>query len=247
MKNQNHDLLVSVVIPHFNHRAYLPQAVLSIVGQTLSPDDFEIIIVNDDPRFNLNNYAKICDGVVNIRVIQNWTRKGQSACLNIGIRLAKGKYVAFQDADDWSTPFRLKESHHQMVIENADFLYGDFIAVRPNKQPLYFTARPWERKNLMAGQLTTAFGSMMVRADVAKKIPFRENIGYMNDIAWLLDLTKEPRRITVLHLPLMYYRQHTSTFRTCKKIPVVRKIKRLWMKHKATKVIRKINMESKND
>jgi len=97
--------LVSVILPTYNAAAYLGKAIDSILAQSYR--HFELIIVNDGSSDNtqvlLSQYQDPRMTVI------NQANLGLPKALNQGIRLAKGKYIARQDADDISLPERLSE------------------------------------------------------------------------------------------------------------------------------------------
>ena len=85
----------------------LEQAVDSILNQTF--EDFEFLIVDDGSRDSLvrgllAQRAK-CDARIRIAAEPH---RGLTASLNRGLRLARGTWIARQDADDWSGPERLE-------------------------------------------------------------------------------------------------------------------------------------------
>lgn len=90
----------------YNAGSHLSPAVNSILSQSFR--DFEFLIVDDassDDSLALLRKFEAADE--RVRVIQNKENKGQTACLNQGLREAKGKWIARQDADDLSLPGRL--------------------------------------------------------------------------------------------------------------------------------------------
>ena len=94
--------LVSVVIPLYNKSQYIERALSSVFVQTYPP--LEIIVVDDGstdngPQRVLDlNYAKI--------ILIRQENRGPGAARNAGLSIAKGKYVAFLDADDeWYPSF----------------------------------------------------------------------------------------------------------------------------------------------
>jgi glycosyltransferase involved in cell wall biosynthesis len=89
--------LVSVVIPTYNRRNYLKQAVDSVRSQTYN--DIEIIIVDDNSSDGTERYLKSLDAR-NVKLIFHDSNKGQSATRNDGIEEAEGKYIFFLDDDD---------------------------------------------------------------------------------------------------------------------------------------------------
>jgi glycosyltransferase involved in cell wall biosynthesis len=97
---------ITVLMTVFNGGRHLAPAVQSILSQ--SHTDFEFLIVDDastDGSIEALRYFAAGDS--RIRLLLNDCNKGQTACLNQGLREAKGKWIARQDADDLSLPGRL--------------------------------------------------------------------------------------------------------------------------------------------
>lgn len=97
--------VVSILMPVFNTAPYLGEAIDSILSQTFS--DFELIILNDCSPDNsddiLNTYGD--SRIVRYKGDKN---VGLSNVLNVGIEMARGKYIARMDSDDLSLPERLQ-------------------------------------------------------------------------------------------------------------------------------------------
>ncbi len=104
--------VVSVVIPTHNRPKWLRRAVASALSQTL--DDIEIIVVNDAGEPVDQLLAELdCDGKVeSIRFAQNRER---SAARNAGLALARGRYIAYLDDDDW-----WEHDHLRPLVEELD-------------------------------------------------------------------------------------------------------------------------------
>ncbi len=92
--------LVSVIIPSFNRGKFLGKAIESVLSQSLQ--EFELIIVDDgstdDTRSVVDNYKQHFKGVIRYQHID---RKNAAAARNVGIRMARGRYLAFLDSDDY--------------------------------------------------------------------------------------------------------------------------------------------------
>ena len=88
----------------YNDEKYIREAVDSILNQTFR--DFEYIIINDGSTDKTEGVLKSYNDP---RIIIRSNRKniGLSKSLNLGLRMAKGEYIARQDADDISMPNRL--------------------------------------------------------------------------------------------------------------------------------------------
>ena len=95
MTNQSH-LLVSVIMPAFNSVATIGSAIQSVIDQTYPY--WELIVVDDGSEDNTSEIATSFRHP-GIKVLQQ-ENQGQSGARNTGIESARGKYIAFLDADD---------------------------------------------------------------------------------------------------------------------------------------------------
>ena len=95
--------LVSVIIPYYKKRQYIDRSIKSVLNQKYKK--FEIIIVYDDQLINDLLYLKeIKKKDSRIRIIINKKNIGAGLSRNKAIKIAKGKYIAFIDADDlWNS------------------------------------------------------------------------------------------------------------------------------------------------
>ncbi|MBT8068745.1 MAG: glycosyltransferase [Gammaproteobacteria bacterium] len=88
---------VSVVIPVYNRADSITGAVNSVVNQTFR--DCEIIIVDDG---STDNTRTVVESLIDdrVRYVRHDMNKGANAARNTGVKLARGRYIAFQDSDD---------------------------------------------------------------------------------------------------------------------------------------------------
>lgn len=99
---------ISVVMPLFTGEAYLAEAIESILNQSFS--NFELIIVceygSSEKCLEIaEEYAKKDSRII---LVHNSERLGISESINIGMRMAEGKYIARMDSDDISGIHRFK-------------------------------------------------------------------------------------------------------------------------------------------
>lgn len=115
---------ISVIIPVYNAEHYLPECLNSVLKQSLN--EIEIICVDDGSKDAsleiLNQYA--CNDN-RIKILQ---QKNQYAGVarNNGMKIAKGKYVAFLDADDYYLEGALLNLYQLAEKNNLDFIKGSF-------------------------------------------------------------------------------------------------------------------------
>ncbi len=102
---------VSVVIPTCNRPDLLSQAIQSVLMQTFQ--DFEIIVVDDGTESVAQAVESFKDS--RIRYIKNIGVHGGGAARNLGIKEAKGDFIAFLDDDDEWLPEKLSIQMQRMV------------------------------------------------------------------------------------------------------------------------------------
>ncbi len=95
--------LVSVVIPTYNSGRFIAQAIRSVLGQTYAR--YEVIVVDDGSTDETKDVLREFDGHSRYLYQDN---RGPSAARNAGIRLARGEYICFLDADDIWAPNKLE-------------------------------------------------------------------------------------------------------------------------------------------
>lgn len=86
---------ISVIIPAYNEEKYLGQMIDCVLSQTLKP--FEVIVVNDGSK---DGTQKVIDSYGSRLICLNQENQGLSASRNNAMKIAKGDYIAFLDADD---------------------------------------------------------------------------------------------------------------------------------------------------
>lgn len=101
-------MLVSVIIPAYNAQEYLANAVHSALEQEgLPPEELEVIVIDDCSTDGTQAVMQSFDGDPSVVCISNEKNMGVAETRNRGIRMARGEYVAFLDADDWWEPDKL--------------------------------------------------------------------------------------------------------------------------------------------
>lgn len=157
---------VSVVLAVYNGERHLEASLRSILDQTFT--DFEVIVVDDG---SVDRTPEILSGMrrsdSRIGVIRQENR-GLAASLNRGIALARGAYIARQDADDMSLPGRFErqvaylQTHPSVaalgtgtdVIDESGAVVGALTVARGPQTV---------RRALLTLSSTPVHGSMMLR------------------------------------------------------------------------------------
>lgn len=162
--------LVSVIIPLYNTEKYIEEAVKSILSQTYK--NLEVIIIDDGSKDNSGNIVKrIDDKRIKLICQEN---SGMAAALNKGIAMAKGEYIARQDADDIAYPQRLekqisflqKNEHYAVVGTWAKVFSDDNKEHKAHQHP----ADNLTLKLFLLFDNPFVHSSMMIRKSVLDKI-----------------------------------------------------------------------------
>jgi glycosyltransferase involved in cell wall biosynthesis len=123
---QKIDIKVSVIVPVYNGEKWLNKCLRSLVNQTLK--EIQIICVNDFSKDNslsiLQEYAKKDKRIVIKNLKKNY---GESTARNKGLKIAKGKYIAFVDQDDYVDLNFYEKLYEQTKNKNIDIVKGNVI------------------------------------------------------------------------------------------------------------------------
>lgn len=96
----------SVVVTCYNYGHYLAQCLDSVLAQTNA--DHEIIVIDDGSTDHTADVMKDYAEVPAVRYVYQ-ANSGQARAKNHGVELARGRYVAFLDADDLWDPRKLEK------------------------------------------------------------------------------------------------------------------------------------------
>ncbi len=123
---------VSVILPTYNRAKLISRSIGSVLSQDFS--DLELLIIDDG---SADDTEKIVRGFPDrrIRYVRNAKNKGAAFSRNLGIKLAEGDYIAFQDSDDEWLPHKLKKQVRifEEVSPKADIVYTNMLRVSPDK------------------------------------------------------------------------------------------------------------------
>jgi teichuronic acid biosynthesis glycosyltransferase TuaG len=117
--------LVSIITPVYNAAAWLPETLASVQAQIFT--DWEHILVDDgsnDSSIALIEAASHQDP--RITLLHTPKNSGPAVARNIGIKAARGRFIAFLDADDLWRPEKLACIIPWMLASRYDFSYHDY-------------------------------------------------------------------------------------------------------------------------
>mgnify|MGYP001433684835 CR=1 FL=1 len=186
---------VSVIITCFNLEDYISRSITSCLNQTMSSEDYEIIVVDDYSGDNSWNIINNFQGLV--KPLKTSSNSGVSAASNMGIRQSKGKYIVRVDGDDFINKNFL-HSLYEILEWNDDigFVYCDHIIVKENRER-------FRSINTLEKLLDNGAGIMFRKKYIESIGLYDENLRNREDYDLLLRYIKN---FNGYHLRLPYYR-----------------------------------------
>lgn len=119
---------VSVIVPAHNEEAFIGRCLRSLINQSITSEDYEIIVVNDASSDRTAYAMDLFEE--DIRCITNTEQLGLPGSLNKGIKMAKGQFIVRVDADDYVHEDYLKVlSMHLNMNSYMDAIACDYLLV----------------------------------------------------------------------------------------------------------------------
>lgn len=138
-----HNPLISIIIPVFNAEKYIKRALHSIINQSYK--NIEILCINDGSNDNsLDIIKEISKDDLRVKIF-NQENSGPAKARNVGLSNASGEYIMFCDADDYyeynmceSMLYAILEKKVDMVICDCNIVNTYNIKLRNDKEFEYF-------------------------------------------------------------------------------------------------------------
>ena len=122
--------LVSIIMPSYNTAHLIKESIDSVLNQTYT--NFELIIIDDCSTDNTDEVvAEYKDE--RIVYLKNEGHSGAAVSRNLGLKEAKGKWVAFLDSDDLWEKDKLSKQIQFMVEQNSTFSFTSYYVLNGNQ------------------------------------------------------------------------------------------------------------------
>jgi glycosyltransferase involved in cell wall biosynthesis len=208
---------VSMIVTSYNYGRYLPEALDSLLSQSLR--DLEAIVIDDASTDDTAEVLKRYSADPRVRIIIHRVNSGNIASYNEGLALARGRYVGILSADDFlispdalERQVRVFESDPRIgMVYSAHRVLQDGVIVK--------TVSPWpqdqiqdglvEFSALMWGNYILHSGTLL-SADLARELgPYDQRLRHTGD--WDMWMRACARRdVGYIAQPLYAYRLHAS-------------------------------------
>lgn len=200
--------LISVVIPAYNCAGVIGRAIDSALAQKVA---LEILVLDDGSSDGLEAVMAGYEGNEAVRFAKNEKNLGAAATRNRGVTLARGKYVAFLDADDYWTEDKLVRQ--LALIEQTGCVLcctarelmtpeGELTGkVIPVKEKISY------RELLKHNSINCS--SVLILTDVAREFPMHHDDSHEDYIMWL-EVLRKYETACGINEPMLKYRLSNS-------------------------------------
>lgn len=201
--------LVSVVIPAYNSSATIAEAIASVRAQTVKP--LEIIVIDDCSK---DNTLSVLDQLAgpDLVVLRHPVNKGGAAARNLGISAAKGRYVAFLDADDLWVPHKLAWQLRSLKGKPKDaFVFSTLLSTNEYNEERVLPRRAPRNDETLADYMLKSghivqTSTLLVPMTLLRRCRFSENLRRFQDIDFVLQLQEAGAYTICVNEPLVHWR-----------------------------------------
>ena len=198
---------ITVAMPAYNAAADLREAMDSILAQTF--EDFELLVVDDgstDGTFALAGAT----GDSRVRVERLPGNRGRATARNMALGRARGRYLAWMDADDIAHPRRLELQHACLEAQPDTHICGAGVEYFGHSQAVeFFPELPEAARAAALFGAPVPNGCCLLRLDAVRSFGLRYDaaLARAEDMAFWADaLLGAGLRATNLQIPLLRYR-----------------------------------------
>lgn len=211
----------SIIIPTFNQSHFLQSALKSVFNQTFK--NFEIIVIDN---YSTDLTSEVIREYKNKIIYKKIRNKGIIAkSRNIGIKLARGKWIAFLDSDDFWSKNKLKIIKNFIFNSKIDIICHSTWIIESEKKKIKLWSYGPYKKNfykylLKYGNKFSTSASLVKKNFLDKsKITFNEDRRFITseDYSFFMNLAKLNAKICFIDKPLGYQRFHKNSASANKK------------------------------
>lgn len=186
------DSMVSVVIPTYNREKTISRAIDSVLSQTYT--DIEIIVVDDG---STDRTIHLLDQYSSKITVFKQDHRGANAARNLGIKNAKGKYIAFLDSDDEWLPNKIAIQINYMCDTNKKICFCPHELIDTINRVIpddYRDCIKYEKnlKNILRGGNVITTSAVVVAKEVLDDVGFfNEQLRRLQDYELLIRIAKK--------------------------------------------------------
>ena len=196
--------LISVIIPVYTGSLMLDRAIQSALQQDVA---LEIIVINDCSPEDVDGVMAPYMQNTSVLYLKNQQNMGAAESRNQGIRQAKGKYIAFLDADDSWLPGKLRKQYDLLETTGTAFCATGRELVRLDGTstgriitvPEIITYRRLLKHNCIS------CSSVVIRREIALEFPMHHAHNSHEDYIMWLEILQKYNLARGINEPLLRY------------------------------------------
>lgn len=170
--------LISIVLPVYNGEKYLGKAIKSCINQTYK--NLEIIIIDDySTDSSLYIAEEFSKKDSRIKIIKNNSNEKLPVCLNIGHKIANGKFITWTSDDNIYQKEAINTLYQTIVEEKADIVYSEYLLIDESGNLI-------GQSNLNSIEFLL-FNGVIGACFLYKKEVYERNEGYREDLVLVED------------------------------------------------------------
>ncbi len=214
--------VVSVVITTYRRPVEVQTAVRCALDQSFGA--LEVIVVVDGPHPESENVLHAIKDA-RLKVVVNAENQGLAESRNVGVRAARGQWVAFLDDDDFWFPTKIeKQVEAGSALGTHGFVVTRYLEKTANMERVWPETLPKDTYRFSEylfhrrGMLLPS--TYMVTRALMLDVPFTKGLRHIEDLDWLVRATADPRtRVAGVPEPLAIYNNIAANGRESEAVP----------------------------
>jgi glycosyltransferase involved in cell wall biosynthesis len=221
MENNNFsNILVSIIVPVFNGYMYLNKCLTSLSNQTHV--NCEFLLINDGSTDNakevLHYFSKKDE---RFKVIDKKINTGVSNSRNIGLKLAKGKYLIFVDSDDYIAENHVEYLLGLIIKSDSNMALSDSCFIGRNeidntKEKVFFKSGKDLIKDFLLFKIIVGCWNKIYKKEflIKNSISFDEELFYGEGLLFIIKVSILCERVVIGNKKTYFYRRNNSNSAT---------------------------------
>jgi glycosyltransferase involved in cell wall biosynthesis len=212
-------LSVSVVVPLYNHEAYIASTLLAVFSQT-SPAQ-EVIVIDDGSRDAGPEVVRQMQRSRPELIFWRHPNRGAHNTINLGVARSTCDLIAILNSDDIFEPRRLEVARRAFDADpDLDVVATGLSFIDGQGQPIpnawfdealgFYKSAGDTGLALVNGNFIMTTSNLVLRRRVFDEIGSFSNLRYAHDMDFLLRLVVEGRKMLFIDQPLLRYRMHAT-------------------------------------
>ena len=217
---------ISVIVPFYNSELNIKNCINSLLEQDFEKT-FEVIMVDDASTDNSKNIIKIQNSSL-IKLISLSRNSGPAAARNAGLKIAKGEYIFFLDADDTILNNTLSTLYNHAKENDFDLVFCDKKRIQNSHNQrennyVYPEDKVFNNSNILEEIKKRLFdlnymqGAVGLHGKLIKnsiiinnKLCFQNELRYLEDETFIWDILGFVNNMKYIHIQLYSYYVNTN-------------------------------------